>query len=144
MISDSTEKSCLRLNVSGAEDIVDGRLHLATLCHPACCWPTHGAVGVEIPWISCCGDVGNNRESVGGGRGSGHNILTKIWSDRRCQKLFACASLFFLVFACASPTCLIFFKRDSGTTAAQLLQGSNSLRFANFGNNNMFLKSADT
>ena len=57
----------------------------------------------------------------------------KIWSDCCCQKFFACAS----------PTCPIFFRRDSGTLAAQHLQGSNSLYFANFGNNNMFPKSAN-
>jgi hypothetical protein len=34
-------------------------------------------------------------------------------------------------------------QERAGTTAAQLLPGSNSLRFANFGINNMFPKSAD-
>ena len=41
-------------------------------CHPARRWRAHGAIGVQRPWISCCSNVGNNRESVGdGGHGSG-------------------------------------------------------------------------
>ena len=59
MISDSTEKSCLRVNASGAENSIDGRLHLPTLCHPVHRWRAHGAIRVQRPWISCCGNDGN-------------------------------------------------------------------------------------
>ncbi len=35
-------------------------------------WRAHGAIGVQRPWISCFGKVGNNRESTGnGGHGGG-------------------------------------------------------------------------
>ena len=76
-------------------------------------------------------------------RGSGHKKKSreklsptnpKIWSDPCCHKVHH-------FFSCASRTCLTFLKMDSRTTVAQLLQGSKSLCFANFGNNNMFPKS---
>jgi len=78
MISDSMEKSCLRIDVSGAEDGIDCRLHLPTFCHLVHRWHVHNAISIQRPWISCCGDIGNNRESVGDGGGtvSGGNALT--------------------------------------------------------------------
>ena len=71
MTSDSTENGCLRIDASGAENIIDGRLHMPALCLPARCWCAHGAIGVQRPWISCCGEVGKNRESVGDSSGGG-------------------------------------------------------------------------
>jgi hypothetical protein len=65
MISDSTENSCLRIDASGVEDIINDRLHLPTLCIPARQWRAHGAIGIQNPWMSCSGDVCNNRESIG-------------------------------------------------------------------------------
>jgi len=64
MISDSTENSCLRIDASGAEDSINGRLHLPTLCLPTRRWRSHGAIGIQNPGISCGGDVRDNQESV--------------------------------------------------------------------------------
>ena len=52
MISDSMEKSCLRIDVSGAEDGIDCRLHLPTLCHLVHRWHVHNAISIQRPWIS--------------------------------------------------------------------------------------------
>ena len=72
MISNRTVKSCLHVNASGAEDSINGWLHLPTLRHPANHWRAQGATGVQIPWISCCVNADDNRESAGdGGHGSG-------------------------------------------------------------------------
>ena len=69
MISDSTEKRCLCVNTSGAEDRFDG---LPTLCHLAHRWRAHGAIGVQRQWIHCCSNVGDNLESAGDdGHGGG-------------------------------------------------------------------------
>jgi len=72
MISNRTEKSCLHVDASGADDSINGWLHLPTLRHPASRWCAHGAIGVQRPWISCCGNADDNRESAGdGGHGGG-------------------------------------------------------------------------
>jgi len=74
MISNSTEKSCLRVDASGVEDNIDCRLHLSTLCLLVHRWRAHGAIGVKRPWIRCCGDVGDNRESISDGSHGGGTV----------------------------------------------------------------------
>ena len=59
MISNSTKKSCMRVNAFGSDSGINGRLHLLTLCRPARRWHAHGAIGVQRPWISGCSEVGN-------------------------------------------------------------------------------------
>jgi hypothetical protein len=78
---------------------------MVILCHLACPWHAHGAVGVDQPWISCCYNGG-----VGGGTVSGGYDGVKVEGTHDFFLLYPNVSTFSLPLLMQTSMMTAFFR----------------------------------